>query len=365
MGKTVKNPNAEFTAAQEGYFKKLQKKAGVAVTGFNAGTNRLQASILISDWVSQGKAKTAAKPKAPAPPKPVVPSQAWGSNRPTMPKECAPFAHLIPDEKDPDIANFVVRKPMFAQTVWAWDQRLPALYNGEAGTGKTTTPKAHAYMASLPYLCIGADSRLYSRELLGQINIKNGTSFFQEGLFLMLTQIPSRIHISEFNTQDTGAAMFWQSINNEKAVFVKEASNGKGKTFVLHKDCYISFDANPPNARHPGTQRYSVPQLDRLQVINFDPWSQDEIRAILDKQGLPQSGALAGFYVDSTKTIIDGGYRCMVSIRGIRRVALMLKAGFPAKEAFDMGILNQLELTAGPQAKEDISTLAKAAGFKL
>ena len=320
---------------------------------FPAGTTRSQASTLIGQWINTN-GKPAPKPKAGIPKGAAGPAAkkrparkagipSWPPKQDPMPKECEPFKHLVPVASDKDIVNFVIRKGMFDKAKQAADARRPALYNGEAGTGKTTVPKALAFIRRVPFLLISADSRMYSRELLGQICIRNGTSLFQEGLFLMLTQVPSHIHVSEFNTMDTGSAMFWQSINNERTCYVKEADSGKGKVYHLHKDCVITFDANPPCARYNGVQRYNVAQLDRLQVINFLPWTYDEVKAVLDKQNLPDSSGLAGFYVDAVALIMKAGYRCMVSIRGVKRVAELIASGDSPKEAFNMGVLDPKE----------------------
>lgn len=364
--KQVMNRGGTPTPKQKELYKTLSKGAELP-----SGIDRGKASDMISEAIAKNGGvkpmvakKIAAIAGIPKPKKAKAPAvTTWPPKQPPMPKECAPFKHLIPQITDPEIKGYHIKQREMKRALTAYARRMPALYNGEAGTGKTAMAKAMAFMVNNPYLCISADSRLYSRELLGQINIKNGTSFFQEGLFTMLTQMPSRIHVSEFNTQDPGASMFWQSINNERAFFIKEADCGKGKTYQLHKDCYISFDANPPSGRYNGTQRYNVAQLDRLLVINFQSWTFDEIRAILLGAGIPNPDQLAGFYVDVASAILKSGYRCMVSIRGILRTGRLAVDGYTMKEALEMGVLNQVELTGGPQARQEVEKIAQQAGL--
>ena len=168
----------------------------------------------------------------PKPPLPVNPqTYPWPPTNPVIRAESVEYADLVPKADDDDIRDFVIREPYWKQVNDAYERRMPLL------------------LASRP--------------------------------FTKLSQVPSLIHVSEFNAMDGGRNMIWQQINNDRRFYIKEAEFGKGKTFALHKDCWIVFDGNPPSARYNGSNRYNVAQLDRLAVVEVTQWTRAEVTALL------------------------------------------------------------------------------------
>jgi len=270
-----------------------------------------------------------------------------------------PYAELIPKADDPDIKGYVPRQPDWGALCDAYADGDFVLEVGESGTGKTTNGKALAYALNIPWLLISCDGRLPTRELVGQLNIKNGTSFFTEGVFTKLSQVPSVIHLAEFNALDQGnGAMFFQEVTNNRRFFVKEADGGQGKVYHLHRKCFLLFDCNPPSARYTGTQRSNVASVDRLRVLNVQALRADEIVAILGP-GAMEADKLADLYVKAMDMIHTSGLRAVVSIRGLKRAAHMMSKGYAPKEAVEMGVLNAIELTGGKDAREAVEGLAK------
>ena len=363
MNCQIKHGSSSATPRQTAYYAQLTGQL------LPPGSSRQDASDLIAEALAKRMGAPSAQPpnappakrKAPKPKPTALPlkpqSYTWPPTNPVIRAESVAYAELVPKADDADIGGFVVREPYWKQVNDAYERRMPLLLTGEAGTGKTTLPRALAHARGLPHLLISADNDLSTRELFGQVNIRDGASFFVEGLFTKLSQVPSLIHVSEFNAMDGGRNMIWQQINNDRRFYVKEAEYGKGKTYALHEDCWIVFDGNPPSARYNGSNRYNVASLDRLAVVEVSPWTREEVLSLL--VGVPDAEKLTDFYVATSEIIRKEGYRAMVSIRGVKRMASLLAGGYTEGEALTIGVLNQVGLTGGDAALEAVKAEAR------
>jgi MoxR-like ATPase len=373
MKKQIVNGTAPFTPRQAEYYKKLSGQ------DFPPGTTRQDASDLIDGFLTnnpqfrgrslkQLQAGVVAKPKRlPPKPKPLpVPTKmttiAWPpSPLPPIDPLCVPFAHMIP-VMDDELKGFVPRQPYWDMTCDAHADGRAIQYVGPPGCGKSITPKALAHATQRPYLPISCDGKLNPRVLFGQINIKNGTSYFVEGEFTLLTQVPSIIVLEERNGLDGSVEMTFNRILNNRQFFIPEADQGKGKVYQLHKDCFIVQDCNPPGAKFTGANRQNVATVDRVSVINVQQLTHAEIVEILD--GGPHDDKLADLYLQTNDAITVNGFRAAVTIRGLKRASALLAKGYSEKDAIELGLLNAIELTGGMDAKQVVEAIAKTK-FKL
>lgn len=380
--KAVVNGAAAATSKQEMYYELLTAIVGNKQS-IPAGTNRQQASDMIDailtanpslrgrslkqlQAMGQGNVpKPAAKAPAPKPAKPVTKKTVYPwppSPLPPMPQECVGYEHLVVKPDDPEMLAFKPRQPYWDNLCDAHaDGRFMQLV-GEPGCGKSVMEKALAYVRQVPYLPISCDGKLNPRVLFGQISIKNGTSFFTEGEVTKLLQIPSVIVLEERNGLDGSVEMTFNRILNNREFFIAEADGGKGKLYKLHKDCYIVQDCNPPGAKFTGAQKQNVATVDRVSVMKVPQLTKQEIIDILD--GHKDAGRFADFYLQAADMVKTNGYRCAVTLRGLKRAAAMLDKGYTEKEALELGALNALELTGGADAYAAVASVAKGL-FKL
>jgi len=376
-GKAIKHSTAAATPRQEEYYKFLTREAGNEEE-LPKGCDRQKASDMIADVLTRnpslrgrkmgapGIPKAAKAPKAaPAvvvpPPSPRV-VYPWPAPLPAIDPLCLPFADMIPKITEDDLAGYQVRDPYWEMLCDAEADKRFTLFVGEAGTGKTTMSKALAYITQRPWLLVSCDGKLNPRVLFGQISIKNGTSFFTEGIFTMLSQVPCVVTLAEWNCLDGSVQTTFNEILNNRRVFIAEADGGKGKTYHLHPKCFITADCNPPGAKYTGAQKSNVASVDRMQVINIPQLSHPEITAIIGA-GLYTS-KLADLYLQTNDTIKTNGFRCAITLRGLKRAAALLAKGYTEKDVIELGVLNAIELTGGPDARMAIEQVAKSM-FKL
>jgi len=375
--KSIKHGALPCTPRQAEYFKLLNE--AISKPDLMApGTDRQAANDMIAALLTanpslrgrslkqlQAKASgvkaqpVARKPRAPAVPKQVgnIVVYPWGAALPPIPPECMPFEHLVVKADDPEMMAFKPRHPYWDYLCDAHHDGRFMRLEGEPGCGKSVMEKALAYVRQVPYLPISCDGKLNPRTLFGQISIKNGTSFFTEGEVTRLTQVPSVIVLEEANGLDGSVQMTFNRITNNREFFIPEADGGQGKVYKLHKDCYLVQDCNPPGAKFTGAQKENVATVDRLSVMKVPQLSAKEIVDILDNH--PLAGRMADFYLQAADMVRTNGFRCSVTLRGLKRAVWLIDKGYTERDAIELGVLNAVELTGGQDASLALRSVAK------
>lgn len=376
--KSIKHPNDPATTRQREFYELLAKNAGLASPQLPTGTTRQQASDLITGLLSKNPSLRGGSlkqlqagqgtpwPKVklqPAKPKPApVPTKMirydWPANPlPPVPIECEPFKHYVVAGADQEIGEFVPREPYWTYLCDAHSDGRFVQLVGEPGCGKSLMGKALAHVLQVPYLPISCDGKLNPRALFGQISIKNGTSFFTEGEFTRLTQVPSVIVLEERNGLDGSVEMTFNRVLNNRQLFIPEADGGRGKVYTLHPNCYIVQDCNPPGAKFTGANKQNVATVDRVQVVQVEQLTETEITSILGQ--VADAKRLAEFYLEAADILRTNSFRAAVTLRGLRRTSQMLAKGYKEMDAVRMGMLNAVELTGGKDAFVTLESAAK------
>jgi MoxR-like ATPase len=260
-----------------------------------------------------------------------------------------PFSltNYVPNDADPEIVGYKPRKEYLAALSSYLDRKLSVLMIGEAGTGKTSLARYYSYSAKLPFLEVSCDSLLGFRELLGQVNITDGTSHFIEGLFTKFIQQPSVILLDEITALDPGKNFMLHQLLNSREFFIKEAERGKGQTYRLHPECRVILACNPPNAKYPGTNRLNVALVDRPQVIWVDDLTLAEVKQITPDT--KHKDSLIRFYTDARSMIQKNSLRTTFSVRALKKISHAVAAGTNINDALHHGFLNGVRATAGDE----------------
>lgn len=263
----------------------------------------------------------------------------------------------IPSDNDAEVTTYKPRKEYLnALEVYA-SKNKPVLMIGDAGTGKTSLARYYAYSKKLPFLEVSCDSLLGFRELLGQVNITDGTSHFIEGLFTKFIQQPSVILLDEITALDPGKNFMLHQLLNSREFFVKEADRGLGKTYKLHPDCRLILACNPPNSKYPGTNRLNVALVDRPQVLWIDDLSLTEVKDIVPDTA--HKNALIVFYSQGRAMIQKNNLRTTFSVRALKKVSEAIISNVSINEALHHGFLNGVRATAGDEGYKALVGVAQ------
>lgn len=263
----------------------------------------------------------------------------------------------VPTKEDYEIMDYKPRQPYLnSLTVYLANKR-PVLLIGEAGTGKTSLARYYAHTQSLPFLEISCDGLLGFRELLGQINITDGTSHFIEGLFTKFIQVPSVVLLDEITALDPGKNFMLHQLLQTREFFIKEANRGLGQTYKLHPECKLILACNPPSGKYPGTNRMNVALVDRPQVLWMDELTIEEVKRIVPNH--TEKEKLLFFYKEVKAIIEKNGYRTTFSIRSLKKTIDALTLGFELNQALHDGFLNGVKATAGDEAYKVMVGIAK------
>jgi len=257
---------------------------------------------------------------------------------------------------DAEIVGYKPRKQYFEalKTYYASDANV--LLVGEAGVGKTSLARFLAHSLKLPYLEVSCDALLGFQELFGQVNISDGTSHFVEGLFLKFIQQPCVILLDEVNALDSAKNFKLHQLLNSRETFVKEASRGLGKLYRVHDKCFIILAGNPPTAKYNGVNRFNVALLDRVEAIEVEEFSIEEVREILPAH--PEKDKLIKFYGEARQVIKAQSLRTTFSIRSLKSVLGNLSIGFNLRDALSHAFLNKVKFSAGEDAYGALFKLA-------
>lgn len=272
-------------------------------------------------------------------------------------QEAVNLSIYIPSKEDKEVVDYKPRQPYLGSLTTYLANKRPVLLIGEAGTGKTSLARYYAHTQSLPFLEISCDGLLGFRELLGQINITDGTSHFIEGLFTKFIQVPSVILLDEITALDPGKNFMLHQLLQTREFFIKEANRGLGRTYKLHPECRLVLACNPPSGKYPGTNRMNVALVDRPQVLWMDELSIEDIRKIVPSH--KEKDNLLLFYKEVKSIIEKNGYRTTFSIRSMKKIVDALNLGMHLGDALHDGFLNGVRATAGDEAYKVMFAIAK------
>jgi len=223
-----------------------------------------------------------------------------------------------------------------------------ALLVGETGTGKTYACRYYAYRYNLPCLIISLDDNSKFNHLLGFREIRNNETTFEPGLMVDFLQNPSLILFDEINALPAKAAFRFHEMIENRSLFIPELK----KTIKIHPECRIAFACNQKNLRYIGTNSFNAAFLDRLIIIKFPHFTQEELA-----KHLKIEEDILQFYTKAVNMINKNEMRTMYSIRTIKQYQLLRSIGFNKMEAFKIAFINKAMLNEEEEAMEKLTIL--------
>lgn len=190
--------------------------------------------------------------------------------------------------RDEDFSNYIVRDI---------DKRLETHLNssrpghwkypvcqGKQGTGKTYSSMYYAWINKLPFFLFSMYEDFKLPKIFGDKTIINGTIKFQESNFVKATQSPCVILFDEINALSNANTFDFHALLQNRELFIKDANDGLGRTYILHDDCKIVFAQNPKSAKYIGGNIKASNFLGRCTYLTYPEFSKKEIRLALKKK---------------------------------------------------------------------------------
>jgi len=251
------------------------------------------------------------------------------------------------------------------------DKRLALHYNsgkhpitqGKQGTGKTFSHEYYAYKRQLPFFLYSCHEDFKLNKLFGDKTIEGGNVVFKESLFVKAIQGPSVVLFDEVNAINNKESFPFHALLQNRELFVKDADNGNGKVYRLHKDCKIGFAQNPKSAKYLGGNIKPSNFLGRCTFITYPEFTKADIKRAVSAK-FPSLHAddvekFVVFYFACIKAIEKGQIPVDISIRQLNSVIELYLAGLPLRESIEDGLSSIMDAASQSQNKEVFWRLAQ------
>jgi len=236
------------------------------------------------------------------------------------------------------------------------------LTQGKQGTGKTFSHAFYAWKKRLPFFLFSCYEDFKLAKLFGDKTIINGTVVFQESLFVKAIQNPSVILFDEVNAISNSNSFDFHALLQNRELFIKDADNGKGRTYRLHPQCRIGFAQNPKSAKYLGGSIKPSNFLGRCTFITYPEFEEKELRAAMQAKfpmlTRDKATEFVKFYLQVIKLIDNAKLPMDISIRQLTNVIDLWIGGLELKDAISDGVASMTEAVSQPQGREAIEKAA-------
>lgn len=268
---------------------------------------------------------------------------------------------FIPHKEDFD--NYIERPVDKRLEIHYRSGKYP-LTQGKQGTGKTYSHAYFAHRNQLPFFLFSCYEDFKLAKLFGDKTIVNGSIVFKESLFTRAIQSPSVILFDEINAVSNANSFDFHALLQNRELFVKDADDGNGKVYQLHRDCFIGFAQNPKSAKYIGGNIKPSNFLGRCTYITYPEFDNQQISAALQKKfpvlKRDDLKKFVKFYFACVEAIERSNIPVDISIRQMNNVIDLWLHGMPLQDAIEDGMTSILEAISQPKAKEAFFRLAQA-----
>lgn len=238
------------------------------------------------------------------------------------------------------------------------------LAQGKQGTGKTFAFHHYAFKRELPFLLFSCFEDFKLAKLFGDKTIISGSICFQESVFTLAIANPSVILFDEINAVSNANSFDFHALLQNRELFIKDANDGKGKVYKLHKECRIGFAQNPKSHKYIGGQVRASNFLGRCTYITYPEFTKGEIKAAIKKRfpGLSNDDleSFTKYYFEIVALIERNPTLPLdVSIRQLTNIIDLWIHGMPLRFAIEDGLASITEAVSQPATKEAFMKIAE------
>jgi cobaltochelatase CobS len=221
-------------------------------------------------------------------------------------------------------------------------------FGGPKGCGKTTWATQYAARVKRPLVRIGFHRYTDPQELIGGMGLKDGSTFFQPGALLVAIQRPGCIVLLDEPDRAPGSTQtFMQTLLDERYL-INPATGERvdcadGVVFVAAGNTLGSGD---DTGLYTAANELDAATIARFDIVIDCDWLSEarERKALAAKAGVKpvQVERLTKFAALTRKAFRNGDNGDALSFRELDRLAFAIKAGMPAKRAFETIVENAM-----------------------
>lgn len=236
----------------------------------------------------------------------------------------------------------------------ALDNGLHVSIEGPPGTGKSTAAEQYFATRKRPFVTINSDAGLRRRDLVGSIELADGTTRFVTAEYAAAAIFGWGVIINEVNAADADALLF---LNGQ--LEVPFTVNIHGRSFPVHKDFRAVVTYN--HGLH-GTKPLPPAFKDRFFPIKLDFPGEKVLTQILRANGLPSDAIyaplLTRFAAAAWDLHVKGNMRYQITPRRLfQAIFLIENRNLSVKEAITRAVIKGVDTRTDQAALE--SVLAK------
>lgn len=230
------------------------------------------------------------------------------------------------------------------------------LTQGKQGTGKTTAHEYYAFKKHLPFFLFSCHEDFRLHKLFGDKTIIDGSVKYQEGAFVKACQVPSVCVFDEINAVSNANSFDFHALLQNRELFVKDANDGRGKTYRLHPECRIGFAQNPRSNKYIGGTIKPSNFLGRCTFITFPEFTKAEMKKLMNKRYPNFTADLRDRVITTYMDLLDMIEKAQIpidlSIRQLINLCDFIQAGMGIKTSWEQSIIFFLDAASQPNLKQ-------------
>lgn len=232
----------------------------------------------------------------------------------------------------------------------AYTANNPVLLRGETGTAKSSIIRELAYLLKQPYVRISINSHTDAQELIGRMAVKDGKTYFEDGIFTEAMKIGAMLVLDEVNMSNGGlTAALHSALDEDRQITLQD-----GTVIKAHPDFRVFGTMNPDYA---GTQELNSAFKNRfLTILDIEVLSPEKEQALLvERTKITKANAtnLVTIATMARKAYGENKISTFVSTRSLLAVGDYVTRGMDIHHALEVALVNQANDVQEKQALHD------------
>ncbi len=220
----------------------------------------------------------------------------------------------------------------------AWRNRLPVMFQGPTGCGKTRFLEYMAWKLKRPLVTVSCHEDLTSSDLIGRFLLEGDQTVWQDGPLTRAVKVGAICYLDEIVEARTDSTVIIHPLTDHRRQLPLEK---KGQEIEAHEDFMLVISYNPGYQTVLKDLKPSTKQ--RFIGINFDYPTAEIERSIVRNEVPDLPEALLDPLValgQRARSLKDHGLDEATSTRALVYAANMIAAGLTAQEACQVALIN-------------------------